>query len=124
VNNCSLSYGALPECFPVNETLQTESNLYHLSCLSLPTYTSGNSAQAGGRAEFNGYMSLPVDSVQSETTRVYKGIPLTGREGPYGCQTSRLPHFLDNQFTDGGEVVSVTRRSGFTSRKITGTHFC
>jgi hypothetical protein len=23
---------------------------------------------------------------------------------------SRLPHFLENRFTDGGEVVSLTRR--------------
>jgi hypothetical protein len=25
-----------------------------------------------------------------------------------GCETSRFPHFLDNRFTDGGEVVSLT----------------
>jgi hypothetical protein len=36
-----------------------------------------------------------------------KAIPVTGREG---CETSRLSHFLDNRLTDGGEVVSVTRR--------------
>jgi hypothetical protein len=33
-------------------------------------------------------------------------IHVTGRGGPQGCETSRLPHFLDNQLTDGGEVVS------------------
>jgi hypothetical protein len=32
-----------------------------------------------------------------------KAIPVTGRE------TSRLPHFLDNRLTVGGEVVSLTR---------------
>jgi hypothetical protein len=26
--------------------------------------------------------------------------------------TSRLPHFLENRLTDGGEVVSLTRRPG------------
>jgi hypothetical protein len=26
------------------------------------------------------------------------------------CETSRLPHFLHNQLTDGGEVASLTRR--------------
>jgi hypothetical protein len=26
------------------------------------------------------------------------------------CETSRLPHCLDNRLTDGGEVVSLTRR--------------
>jgi hypothetical protein len=32
----------------------------------------------------------------------------TGREGPEGCETSRLPHFLDNWLTDGSEVVSLS----------------
>jgi hypothetical protein len=31
-------------------------------------------------------------------------IPVTGRGGSLGCETSRLPHFLDNRLTDGGEV--------------------
>jgi hypothetical protein len=53
-----------------------------------------------------------------------KAIPVTGREGPYSCETSRLSHFLDNQLTDGGEVVSLTCRPPFTPRKIPGTHFC
>jgi hypothetical protein len=39
-----------------------------------------------------------------------KAVPLTGREGPYGCETSRLSHFLDNRLTDGAEVVSLTRQ--------------
>jgi hypothetical protein len=30
-----------------------------------------------------------------------KAIPVTGREDPYGRETSRLPHFLDNRLTDG-----------------------
>jgi hypothetical protein len=32
------------------------------------------------------------------------------------------PHFLDNLLTDGGEIVSLTRRPPFTPRKIPGTH--
>jgi hypothetical protein len=39
-----------------------------------------------------------------------EGIPVTGRGGPQVCETSRLPRFLDNQITDGGEIVSLTRR--------------
>jgi hypothetical protein len=38
-----------------------------------------------------------------------KAIPVTGRGGPQGYETSRLPHFLDNWLTDGGKVVSLTR---------------
>jgi hypothetical protein len=34
---------------------------------------------------------------------------------------SRFPHFLDNRLTDGGEVVTLTRRPPFTTRKIPGT---
>jgi hypothetical protein len=37
-------------------------------------------------------------------------------------EMSRLPHFLDNRLTDGGEVVSLTRQLPFTPRKIPGTH--
>jgi hypothetical protein len=40
-----------------------------------------------------------------------KAIPVTGREGPRGCETSRLSHFLDNRLTDGDEVLSLTRRT-------------
>jgi hypothetical protein len=38
-----------------------------------------------------------------------KSNPVTGRGGPQGCETSRLPHCLDNRLTDGGEV-SLTRQ--------------
>jgi hypothetical protein len=43
-----------------------------------------------------------------------KAIPVTGREDPWGCETSRLPHVVDNRLIDGGEVVSLTRRPPFT----------
>jgi hypothetical protein len=36
-----------------------------------------------------------------------KGIPVTCRGGPYDCETSRLPHFLENWLTGGGEVVRL-----------------
>jgi hypothetical protein len=53
-----------------------------------------------------------------------KAILVAGCGGPSGCKTARLPHFLENRHTDGGEVVSLTRRPAFTPRKIPGTHFC
>jgi hypothetical protein len=37
-------------------------------------------------------------------------IPVIGCGRPYSCETSSLPHFLDNQLTDDGEVVRFTRR--------------
>jgi hypothetical protein len=46
-----------------------------------------------------------------------KAIPVTGRGGPQSCETSRLPHFLDNQLADGGEVVSLMRRQPFTPQE-------
>jgi hypothetical protein len=46
-----------------------------------------------------------------------KAIPVTGRGGPYNCETSRLPNFLDNRFTDGGEAVILRRRPPFTPQE-------
>jgi hypothetical protein len=53
-----------------------------------------------------------------------KAIPVTGCEGPWGCERSRLPRFLDNRLTDGGEFVSLMHQLPFTPRKIHDTHFC
>jgi hypothetical protein len=38
-------------------------------------------------------------------------VPATERGGPCSCETSRLPHFLDNQLTDGLEVGSFMRQA-------------
>jgi hypothetical protein len=53
-----------------------------------------------------------------------KAFPVTCHGGTYGCQTSRLPHFLDSHLTGGSEVISLTRRLPFIPRKISGTYFC
>jgi hypothetical protein len=34
------------------------------------------------------------DNIYSEVVKKGKAIPETGREGPQGCETSRLPHFV------------------------------
>jgi hypothetical protein len=36
---------------------------------------------------------------------ISKTIPVTGHGDPWGCETSRLPNFLENFLTGGGEVV-------------------
>jgi hypothetical protein len=41
-----------------------------------------------------------------------------------GCETSRLLLFLDIWLIDGCEVVSLTRLTSISPRKIPGTHFC
>jgi hypothetical protein len=37
--------------------------------------------------------------------------------GLEGYKTSRIPHYLGNQHTDGGEIVSITRWPRFTPKK-------
>jgi hypothetical protein len=44
-------------------------------------------------------------------------MPVTDRGGKLGCETSRLPHFLDNRLRDGGEIISLTRRPPFTPQE-------
>jgi hypothetical protein len=52
-----------------------------------------------------------------------KAIPLTGRGGPYGCETARFSHFLHSRLTDGGEVVSLTRRLPFIPQEYSWYSF-
>jgi hypothetical protein len=47
---------------------------------------------------------------------VCKSIPVTGRGGPYCCETLRVPHFLDNRLKDGCKV-SLTRRLPITPQE-------
>jgi hypothetical protein len=46
--------------------------------------------------------------------KLSKAIPVTGRGGPQGCETSRLPHFLGIWLTDGGDVLGLKRLPPFT----------
>jgi hypothetical protein len=43
---------------------------------------------------------------------------------PLGLREVEAPIFSDIRLTDGGKVVSPTRRLLFTPRKIPGAHFC
>jgi hypothetical protein len=58
------------------------------------------------------YPSNPwIRKVSHTKTSSLKGraIFVTGHGGPKSYDTLRLPHFLDNRLTDGGEVVTLTR---------------
>jgi hypothetical protein len=87
-----------------------------------------------GVTSINFVMAMPTHQIFLYNNRVYlikvdlycdmktfishsfllKPIPATDRGSPQGCETSRLPYFLDNRLTDGGKVVSLTRRPPFT----------
>jgi hypothetical protein len=43
---------------------------------------------------------------------------------PLELREVEAPTFSHIRLIDGGKVVSPTRRPLFTSRKISGTHFC
>jgi hypothetical protein len=60
-----------------------------------------------------------VPNNASSTIKMVKGkaIPVTGHEGPQGCETVRFPHFLGNRLTDGGEDISPMRRPPFTPQE-------
>jgi hypothetical protein len=51
-----------------------------------------------------------------------KAIAGTGCEGPYGCEMS-VPHFLHNQLTDGGKVVSLAHRLPFIPQEDSSYSF-
>jgi hypothetical protein len=45
--------------------------------------------------------------IRQGKSKKYNAIPVTGRGGPLISGTSRLPHFLGNQFTDGAVTLSA-----------------
>jgi hypothetical protein len=52
-----------------------------------------------------------------------KATPVIDRGGPYGCETLRLPHFVDNQLTNGCKVVSLTHWPHFTPQENSSYSF-
>jgi hypothetical protein len=51
-----------------------------------------------------------------------KVIPVIGRGGPYGCETSRLPHFVENRLTDE-RLLCLLSGHTLNPRKTPGTNF-
>jgi hypothetical protein len=68
-------------------------------------------------------LGRPLCNLDNTLSKVYE-LPLFNNNNTNNNnETSRFAHYLDNRLTDGGEVVSLTRRQSFTPRKIAGTHF-
>jgi hypothetical protein len=57
--------------------------------------------------------------IKQHTKAESKAIPVTGREGRYGCETSRLPQFLGSWFRDGCKVGKNVEENGFSISKGT-----
>jgi hypothetical protein len=61
------------------------------------------------------WSSLILSSSLSLPSSGFPTIPLKVKGKTIPCnRSSRLPHFLDTRFTNGGEVLSLTRRPPFT----------
>jgi hypothetical protein len=56
-------------------------------------------------------------SLHQSVTKLAKVIPVTGRGTPQDCESSRLPHFLENRLKDGGKVDGLTGRPSFTPQE-------
>jgi hypothetical protein len=54
------------------------------------------------------------DEEEEKEKKKSKAILVTGSGGPQVCGMPRLPHFLENQLTDGGDVVSLRCWPPFT----------
>jgi hypothetical protein len=60
---------------------------------------------------------LRVEMIRNTTlSSLQRTKKVTGRGDPQGCETSRIPHFLDSQLPDSGEVVKLRRKPSFTPR--------
>jgi hypothetical protein len=101
---------------------------------------TGNSARGGFDANIAGSFVINIRDGVFQSRAKYCGVmreqqsllsgkrsktlPVTFRGNRQVCETSRLPHFLENRLTDGGKVVSLKQGPSFTVRQIFGTCFC
>jgi hypothetical protein len=60
------------------------------------------------------FKELEITSRIKDVLKKKKSYPCIRPWSPYGWDTSRIPHFLDNRLTNGGEVVNLKRRPRFT----------
>jgi hypothetical protein len=67
---------------------------------------------------------LIVIIIDMDTRKLKVKLSLYRPWRPLGLREVEAPTFSDIRLTNGGKVVSPTRRPLFTPRKIPGTHFC
>jgi hypothetical protein len=126
----------LEVCEIIEEFLQTTTvkvtivrpSVTRHQCQDLKTMDTRKHWQGYERLKRNEVKIKSSESVQSHQqsnkhSKEIKIILITGRGVPFGSGMSRLPHFLSNRFTDGGEVASLKHRRALTSSKIPGTRF-
>jgi hypothetical protein len=85
--------------------------LLHILCrfTALKAVTSLNDILLRGlQFERRKLHSTVMNKRKKKKKKKGKAITETGCGGPLGCETLRVPHFLDNRLTDGGEAVSLT----------------
>jgi hypothetical protein len=91
-------------------------------CKPSSTHTYRSHRQAFGRISKSGQQEfcVVIAYVARNTGKVKLSLYRPWR--PLGLREVEAPTFLDNRLTDGGKVVSPTRRPLFTPRKIPGTN--
>jgi hypothetical protein len=67
------------------------------------TYRCANSLASEGVRALEGSKIASWPRIIKKKCKVS---PVTGRGGPHGCETLRLPHFVDNRLTDGAYEVA------------------
>jgi hypothetical protein len=119
-------------CYSMITSFQILSGSLIISLTLYSVNTEILKASWSNKKTFSWKVTRSIEKVKS------KVIPVTCLGGPYDCETSRLPHFLDNRLTDGGEVVRFTCKPAalytpgrsleagraLHPRKVPGTHFC
>jgi hypothetical protein len=62
-----------------------------------------------------------VIGIPINTGKKGKVLPVTGRGGPWGCKTSRLPRFVDSRLTDGARLSVLRAGRALPQRKCHST---
>jgi hypothetical protein len=78
-------------------------------------YESKNNCAGEAQQQFLAMLFRAIFGVKVKKNG--KGIPVTGCGSLQGCETPRLPHFLDKRLKDGGQVGRLMCRTPFTHQE-------